>query len=146
MKTTIKSFVALFACLAVIACGEKKKEETAKKEKYCGVELTGFQVIDLKAIANRGFNASEDDQVLIKKIVNDVNALFDSKYEIGMAFFMKDDNKVGMYIMGPDDPAVTEKVMCYLLGTNMDNVLPKERNLLYYTGNHNNIVAGIKSK
>lgn len=146
MKTTIKSFITLLACLAIVSCGDKKKEETVKKEKYCGVELTGFQVIDLKTIANSGFTGTEEDKKLVQKIVNDVNALFEGKYEIGMSFFMKDKDKVGMYILGPDDPAVTEKVMCYLLGTNMDNVLPKERNLLYYTGDHNNIVAGIRSK
>jgi len=148
MKTTMKSLIALFACLAIVSCGqsEKKKEEFAKKDKYCGIELTGFEVIDLKTLANSGFKGTEADQKLIKDIVNEVNDLFEDKYEIGMAFIMKDNEKAGIYIQGPDDAAVVEKVCCHLLGKDMDGRLPKERKLLYYTEAHTNIVAGVQTK
>ena len=148
MKTTMKSLIALFACLAIVSCGqgEKKKEESAVKEKYCGIELTGFEVIDLKTLVNSGFKGTEEDTKLIQKIVNDVNDLFEDKYEIGMSFILKDKDKVAIYIQGPEEPAVVEKVCCYLLGSDVDSILPKERKLLYYTEAHTNIVAGIQTK
>lgn len=148
MKNTIIKGMSVLACFAFIACGqnEKKKEEFAPKEKYCGVELTGFEVLDLKNVLKNQVPVSAADEALNQKLVNNIDSLTGGTQQIGMRIFYKDKDKVSMYVQGPDDAAVTEKVCCYLLGAELDTQLPKQRNVLYYTEKSDNIVAGIKSK
>jgi hypothetical protein len=141
---TIKGFIAVVACTAIISCGKGKDEKP--KEKYCGVELSGFEVIDLKAVIDKGFTATDEDNKLMKDIVNDINDLFGDKYEIGMSIFMKDKDAVGMYFVGPDDAAVVEKISCHILGKDYEGRLPKNKKLLFYTNDHNTIVAAVKTK
>ena len=140
----IKSFMILAVCAAIVSCGERK--DTKPKEKYCGVELSGFEVIDLKGIIDKGFKTTDEDNKLMKDIVNEINDLFDDKYEIGMSIFMRDKDVVGMYFVGPDDAAVVEKISCHILGKDYDGRLPKNKKLLFYTNAHSSLVAAIKTK
>ncbi|OIQ16288.1 MAG: hypothetical protein BM557_10475 [Flavobacterium sp. MedPE-SWcel] len=123
-----------------------KKQHEAPKEKYCGIEVTGFEIMDLKTIANKGYTYTDEDKALAGDMMRAVEEIPNNSYKAKFSFFMKDENTIGMYIIGPDDQAAVEKISCLLLQEDFDGRLPENRKLLFYTDDHANLVAAIKSK
>ena len=61
-------------------------------------------------------------------------------------FFMRNNEKIGLYVLGPNDQKEIEKISCLLLKEDFDGRLPEERELLFYTNDHNTLLAAVKSK
>lgn len=141
-KIIFKSALIIFMGMTVIGCG--KKQEVV--EKYCGVEMSGFEVIDAKTAGNAGYNYTEDDKKLLVDITKAVHELFNNELEIEFFFFMKDSDKIGMYIIAPEDQKTVETISCYLLKNNFEGRLPENKNLIFYTDKHETLVAAIKNK
>lgn len=143
MKTSIiKSALAIFTVVVMASCG--KKQEV--KEKYCGLEMSGFEVMDAKMIGNKGYEYTAEDKDLLVDITEQVHKLFNDELEIEFFFFMKDKDKIGMYIIAPDDKEVVEVISCYLLKNDFEGRLPSNKNLIFYTDKHETLVAAIKNK
>ena len=143
MKTSIiKSALAIFTVVVMVSCG--KKQEV--KEKYCGLEMSGFEVMDAKMIGNKGYEYTAEDKDLLVDITEQVHKLFNDELEIEFFFFMKDKDKIGMYIIAPDDKEVVEVISCYLLKNDFEGRLPSNKNLIFYTDKHETLVAAIKNK
>lgn len=143
MKTSIiKSALAIFTVVVMAGCG--KKQEV--KEKYCGLEMSGFEVMDAKMIGNKGYEYTAEDKDLLVDITEQVHKLFNDELEIEFFFFMKDKDKIGMYIIAPDDKEVVEVISCYLLKNDFEGRLPSNKNLIFYTDKHETLVAAIKNK
>lgn len=143
MKTSIiKSALAIFTVVVMAGC-EKKQEV---KEKYCGLEMSGFEVMDAKMISNKGYEYTAEDKDLLVDITEQVHKLFNDELEIEFFFFMKDKDKIGMYIIAPDDKEVVEVISCYLLKNDFEGRLPSNKNLIFYTDKHETLVAAIKNK
>jgi len=143
MKTSIiKSALAIFTVVVMVGCG--KKQEV--KEKYCGLEMSGFEVMDAKMIGNKGYEYTAEDKDLLVDITEQVHKLFNDELEIEFFFFMKDKDKIGMYIIAPDDKEVVEVISCYLLKNDFEGRLPSNKNLIFYTDKHETLVAAIKNK
>lgn len=143
MKTSIiKSALAIFTVVVMAGC-EKKQEV---KEKYCGLEMSGFEVMDAKMIGNKGYEYTAEDKDLLVDITEQVHKLFNDELEIEFFFFMKDKDKIGMYIIAPDDKEVVEVISCYLLKNDFEGRLPSNKNLIFYTDKHETLVAAIKNK
>ncbi|AXG75181.1 hypothetical protein DVK85_13465 [Flavobacterium arcticum] len=143
MKTTIKTLLVLITCFTLANCNKKQE---APKEKYCGVEITGFEIMDLKTIGNKGYTYTDADKVLAGDMMEAVDKMLGKTDAVKFSYFMRDENTIGMYVIGPDDQAEVEKISCFLLKEDFDGRLPKERKLLFYTNDHNTLVAAIKSK
>ncbi|WP_094414232.1 hypothetical protein [Flavobacterium cyanobacteriorum] len=124
-----------------ISCGHKAEI----KEKYCGVEMSGFEVLDYKKMGDDGYDYTEDDKLLLSELKTGINNLFDNKEAIEVYFAMKDKGRIALYIVAPDDKAMVEKISCYVLASGFKN-LPPSRNLLFYTNEHNSLVAAVKTK
>jgi hypothetical protein len=139
---TIKTALLLLIAFTITNCGQKQEP----KEKYCGIEISGFEVIDLKAIGDKGFNYTEEDRSTERGLTAELNALFDNTKNIKVIFFMKTDDTIGMYIMAPDDQQVVEKISCHILTNTFNGRLPENRKLLFYTDAHDTLVAAIKTK
>ncbi|MNK07699.1 hypothetical protein D3C87_256160 [compost metagenome] len=143
MKTSIiKSALAIFTVVVMLSCG--KKQEV--KEKYCGLEMSGFEVMDAKMIGNKGYEYTAEDKDLLVDITEQVHKLFNDELEIEFFFFMKDKDKIGMYIIAPDDKEAVEVISCYLLKNDFEGRLPSNKNLIFYTDKHETLVAAIKNK
>lgn len=143
MKTSIiKSALAIFTVVVIAGCG--KKQEV--KEKYCGLEMSGFEVMDAKMIGNKGYEYTAEDKDLLVDITEQVHKLFNDELEIEFFFFMKDKDKIGMYIIAPDDKEFVEVISCYLLKNDFEGRLPSNKNLIFYTDKHETLVAAIKNK
>lgn len=140
MKTTFKFFTFIF-CIALTACGGK--QEAA--DKYCGKELSAFQVMDLKKIGDQGYTFSDEDNKLAADMIAALNGLYETSPEIQIGFIMKEADKIGLYVLVPDATYV-EKASCYLLQNDFDGRLPKTRNLVFYSKGTNDLLAGIRSK
>ncbi|NDI98206.1 hypothetical protein GWA97_03880 [Flavobacterium sp. LaA7.5] len=143
MKTTIKTLLVLITCFTLVNCNKKQDEP---KEKYCGIEITGFEVMDLKTIRNEGYTYTDEDKSLAGDMMDAVNKMLGKEDAIKFSYIMKDANTIAMYVIGPNDQAEVEKISCFLLKEDFDGRLPKERKLLFYTDDHNTLVAAIKSK
>lgn len=141
-KAIIKSALIIFMSMTIIGCG--KKQEV--KEKYCGVEMSGFDVMDAKSLGSKGYDYTPDDKKLLVDVTEAVHKLFNDELEIEFFFFMKDSNKIGMYIIAPDDQSIVETISCYLLRNNFEGRLPENKNLIFYTDKHETLVAAIKNK
>lgn len=141
-KFIIKSALIIFTGMTIIGCGQKQEV----KEKYCGVEMSGFEVMDAKTAGNKGYDYTEDDKKLLVDITEAVHQLFNDELEIEFFFFMKTSDKIGMYIIAPEDQKIVETISCYLLKNNFDGRLPENKNLIFYTDKHETLVAAIKSK
>lgn len=143
MKTSIiKSALTIFTVIALTGCVQKQEV----KEKYCGLEMSGFEVMDAKMIGNKGYEYTAEDKDLLVDVTDGVHKLFNDELEIEFFFFMKDKDKIGMYIIAPDDKEVVEKISCYLLKNDFEERLPATRNLIFYTDKHETLVAAVKSK
>ena len=142
MKTIFKPLAVACLLLTLISCGQKQEP----KEKYCGYEVSGFEVIDLKAAGDKGYTYTDEDKKLAADITAAINGLFDTNKDIKIGFILKTDAKIGLYILGPDDGESVEKISCYLLQNNFDGRLPEERRLLFYTETNQTIVAAIRNK
>ncbi len=143
MKTIIKILLTLFTCFTLTNCGQKKE---GPKDKYCGTEITGFEVMDLKTIRNKGYTYTDEDKELAGDMMDAVNKMLGKEDAVKFSYIMKDENTIAMYVLGPNDQAEVEKISCLLLKEDFDGRLPKERKLLFYTDDHNTLVAAIKTK
>lgn len=140
-KLIVKSIFVLFIIASLTGCG---KNET--KEVYCGVEMSSFQAMELKKTGNAGYNFSDDDKKLAADVIEKLNAMFDNKYKFNLGFIERDNEKISLYVIVPDDKEVIEKVSCYLLQNDFEGRLPKTRNLLFYTEAYDKLLIGIKNK
>ncbi len=133
--------IALAAlCISVIGCGQKSEPV----EKYCGLEVPGFEVINLKSLGDKGYEYSDEDNKLAGDMMDAVKQNFNADIRLG--FIKRNDNEFAAYILGPSDQEVVEKISCYLLENNFDNRLPEMRWLLFYTDDHSSLVAAVKTK
>lgn len=139
MNTTIKAALSVL-CIILIGCGQK----TEPAEKYCGLEIPGFEVINLKSLGDKGYEYSDADNKLAGDIMDVVKENFNT--DVKLAFVKRDDAEIAMYIIGPSDQGVVEKISCYLLENDFDSRLPAKRSLLFYTDDHSSLVAAVKSK
>ncbi len=138
---TIKIFTFFSLLILGVSCGHKAEV----KEKYCGVEMSGFEVLDYKKMGDAGYDYSEADKLLLDELTSGVNALFEDKQKVEIYFAMKDADKIAIYIVAPDDKVMVEKIACYILKSEFKN-LPVNRNVLFYTNEHNSLVAAVKTK
>lgn len=139
MKATIIS-TFLLTVLTLTGCGKKVE----LKEKYCGVEIAGFEVINIKSLGDKGYDYSDDDNKLAGDIMDKIKELYNT--DVRLAFVSKDQNEMAMYILGPSDTEVVEKISCYLLVNDFDGRLPETRKLLFYADEHSSLVAAVKTK
>lgn len=143
MKFAVKSLFIVFITLSLVGC---KKTQDPPKEKYCGIEMTGFEVMDSKTIAKKGYNHTSADKELSGDMMAAIDSMSGEAYDVNFSFFMRDNEKIGLYVIGPDDQAEVEKISCLLLTEDFDGRLPEERELLFYTNDHSTLLAAIKSK
>lgn len=133
--------VSLWA-FALLSCKGEKQEI---KEKYCGVEMTGYEVMDYKTMGNKGYTYSDADKALHSKLTDTLNKMFKDEHDIVVSFAYKDNDKMALYIVAPDDKAIVEKISCYLLQTRIEG-MPTNKNVMFYTEDHNTLVAAVKTK
>jgi hypothetical protein len=141
MKNNMRFLTIAAAAIILASCGQKQE----RKELYCGFEMSGFEVMDYKSIGNKGYTYSDADKALHAKLTESVNGLFDNKHDIKVAFVFKDNDKIALYVIAPSDKAMVEKISCYLLKENIEG-LPKNRSLMFYTNEHDTLVAAVKTK
>ena len=135
----IKSLYIFSAALLLTACGQNEKP----KELYCGIGMSAFEVMDAKSAA-ANFKYTEADKVLLTGVTQEVKAIAGDK-PAEVYFFQKDEKFIGIYIVAPDDKALVEKISCALLKSTLDG-LPDTRKVVFYTNEHNNLVAAVKTK
>lgn len=143
MKIITKGALIIALSLLMVNC---KKTQDPPKEKYCGIEMTGFEVMDSKTIAKKGYTHTSADKELSGDMMAAIDSISGKAYEVNFSFFMRDKEKIGLYVIGPNDQAEVEKISCLLLTEDFDGRLPEERELLFYTNDHNTLLAAIKSK
>jgi hypothetical protein len=147
MKTITKTFILLSA-IALTSCGQGSKKDDgqpAVAEKYCGQEISGYEVMDLKALGNN-YKYTEEDNKLHNDLAAEVNKQFNDTVKVELFFTQRTPEIISMYVMAPDDKAIVEKVSCYIMQNDFNGRLPKTRKLLFYTPKHNTLVAAIKTK
>lgn len=137
----MKRILPFLAVFILFSCGQQQE----RKELYCGIEMSGFEVIDFKTMANKGYAYTEEDKALHEKLTEGVKQLLDNKEEIQISFAFKENDTIALFIIAPSDKEIVEKISCYLLKEDFDG-FPKNRNLMFYTNEHNTIVAGVKNK
>lgn len=142
MKTLYKTIAIVLIGFTLTSCGEEQKP----REKYCGIEMSGFEVMDLKSLRNKGYEHTTEDKELAGDMMDAVKSISDNEYEAKFSFFMRDENAIGLYIVAPNDSAAVEKISCLLLEEDFNGRLPKQRKLLFYTDEHETILAAIKTK
>ena len=140
MKTA-KFLPILAILLIVISCGHKAEI----KEKYCGVEMSGFEVLDYKKMGDAGYDYTKEDKILLEQLTLGINGLFKDKEKVEVYFAMKNAEKIAIYIVAPDDKTMVEQISCFILNSQLQN-LPAHRNILFYTNAHNTLVAAVKTK
>lgn len=137
MKKTITT--SALALLLLASCGQTEKP----KELYCGIGMSAFEVIDAKTLA-ANFKYSEEDKTLLGEVTKAVTAI-DTTKKIDVYFFNHKPEEIGVYIVAPDDKALVEKISCNILKSTITG-LPATRKVVFYTNDHNNLVAAVKTK
>jgi hypothetical protein len=136
----MKKVVLSIAFVVISACAHKAEI----KEKYCGIEMSGFEVLDYKKMGDDGYNYTTEDKVLLNELTTNINRLFNNKEKIEVYFADKTKDNIAVYIVAPDDKVMVEKISCYILKAEFNN-MPPNRNLLFYTNEHNTLVAAVKT-
>lgn len=137
----MRKIVLALIMLTLISCGQKQE----RKELYCGQEMSSFEVMDYKAMNDKGFTYNAADKDLYNKLLEGITNHAANDVEVQLSFAHKDNDKIALLIIAPSDKAIVEKISCYLLQANLDG-FPKNRNLLFYTNEHNTLVAAVKNK
>lgn len=137
----MKRILPFLAACILISCGQQQE----RKELYCGIEMSGFEVMDFKTMANRRYNYTDEDKALHTQLTEGVNQLLDNKEDVQISFAFKENDTIALFIIAPSDKEIVEKISCYLLKEDFKG-FPKNRNLLFYTNEHDTLVAGVKSK
>lgn len=133
--------VTLFILATILSCGHKAEV----KEKYCGMEMSGFEVLDYKKKGDAGYDYTKEDKILLEQLTLGINGLFKDKEKVEVYFATKSVEKIAIYIVAPDDKAMVEQISCYILNSQFQN-MPTNRNILFYTNAHNTLVAAVKTK
>jgi len=105
--------------------------------------MGAFEVLDAKKAADN-FSYTDSDKALLADITAMVKAFAGDK-PAEVYFFQKDDKSIGIFIVAPDDKALVEKISCGILNSTLAD-LPNARKVVFYTNDHNNLVAAVKSK
>ncbi len=140
-ESTISTFILGLCGLMLIAC-----DTQPPLDKYCGQELTNTQVIGIKTQGENSYEYSDADLDLLADLTTEVQELFNDTLVIEVFFFLKDRDRIGLYLIGPDDKAVLKKISCYLLDKETTDRLPMDRYLLFYSNENEDLVAGIRKK
>ncbi len=138
----LKSAMLLLSAVAMVSCGQKQEP----KERYCGKDISGFEVMDLKKLGET-YKFTEADNKLALDVQNVLTKMAaDKKAEIEVGMIVHDKERIGFYIIVPEDPEIIEASSCYLLQNDMGGRLPKSRKLLFYAKDHNSLLAAITNK
>jgi hypothetical protein len=142
MKTIFKTLTVTTVFALAVSCGEKQEI----KELGCGAEMSGYEVMDVKALGNTPFTYSEENRKLALEMTDMVNKALGTGEEIKIAFVKIDDKDFAAFVVGPADVAEVEKISCLLVNNDFGGRLPQNRKYIYYTEDHNTLVAAIKNK
>lgn len=142
MKIIFKTVLVTAVLTLAVSCGEKQEV----KELGCGAEMSGYEVMDVKALGNTPFTYSEENRKLALEMTDMVNKAMGTGDEIKIAFVKIDDKDFAAFVVGPADVAEVEKISCVLVNDDFGGRLPQNRKFLYYTEDHNTLVAAIKNK
>lgn len=65
---------------------------------------------------------------------------------IEVFFFLSNEKEIGVYVFGPKDDKIIEKMSCAIMTNEYVNHVPEMRYMLYYATDEDPLLAGIKSK
>lgn len=135
----MKIIASAYAVLLLASCGQKEKP----KEMYCGIGMSAFEVIDAKTMASN-FKYTDADRALLDSVTAEIGRAYSEK-EVKVYFYNHKPAELGVYVVGPDDKAVVEKIACTVLQSKQPG-LPKLRKVVFYTDAHSSLVAAVKTK
>lgn len=136
------SVVMLVSAIAMVSCGQKQEPQ----ERYCGKDIPAFEVIDLKNLGNTYKYSDEDNKLALEVQDSLKNKFAAKKADIQIGMIMHDKDRIGFYIVVPDDKKIIEESSCYLLQNDFGGRLPKTRKLLFYAKDQNTLLAAITNK
>ena len=115
------------------------------KEKYCGFEMSEDEVVDVKT-RGIGYKYSHNDMEIQSEIADIAQKVGGDSIIIEVFFFLSNENELGIYLFGPNDPKLIEKMDCAIINAKYKNKVPSKKYILYYETDKEPLLAGIKSQ
>ena len=132
------SSIAFFSC-------EMVGTNPVRQKKYCGVEMSEREVMDVTT-RGKGFDYSDKDMELHSEIAYFAQEIGGDSAIIEVFFILSNKNELGIYLSGPNNPEIIEKMICAILTRKYKNQVPSIRYILYYDENpEGRLIAKIKS-
>lgn len=136
--------VSLASVLAVffVTC----KNRQTGNEKYCGYTLTREEAVAIKTEGSKTHRYTDGDLEELAEITTTIQNLFNDTLEMEVFYFLRDEQRIGIYINCSDNPEVLGKISCLLLGDKFKKMLPPDKYILFYSDESSGLVAGVKSR
>ncbi len=119
--------------LSVVSCASSVKNSL--KEKYCGVEITPIEVIEISNWSAQNLNVYDvKNGSEIYSEINDsirYNIPDSIIFELFLTKLTKDEVVIDSYL--PPDKELIEKIACILMNTQFSNIVPEQRKIRFFS-------------
>jgi hypothetical protein len=127
-----------------INCGSESSTNSNIK-KYCGYEMPGNEVTDVRTRGQQ-YNYSDKDMEIHSEIAAFAQDIGGDSIVIEVFFFLSNEKELGIYLFGPKDFQLIEKMSCAIINGKYKERVPPKKYILYYETNKEPLLAGIKSE
>jgi hypothetical protein len=125
-------------------CGSESSRNT-DTQKYCGYEMSDKEVIDVRT-RGQHYDYSDKDMELHSEIAAFAQDIGGDSIIIEVFFFLSNEKELGIYLFGPKNFQIIEKMNCAILNGKYKKPVPTRKYILYYETDKEPLLAGIKSK
>jgi len=140
-----KLLYVLWLSLVVFCSCELGNTNPVRQKKYCGIEMSEREVVDIIK-RGKGYNYSDKDWEVHSEIAYFAQEIGGDSAIIEVFFILSTQNELGIYLSGPNNPKIIEKMICAILTRKYKNQIQPKRYILYYDENaEGRLIAKIKS-
>jgi hypothetical protein len=136
--------VLMISSLIFYGC-EVRSTNNITQKRYCGVEMSEREVVEVIR-RGKGYEYSDKDMELHSEIAYFAQEIGGDSIIIEVFFILSNKNELGIYLSGPNNVAIIDKMICAILTRKYKNQIPTIKYILYYDEtDENQLIAKIKS-
>ena len=136
--------ILMISSLIFYGCEVGSTNKISQK-RYCGVEMSEREVVEVIR-RGKGYEYSDKDMELHSEIAYFAQEIGGDSIIIEVFFILSNKNELGIYLSGPNNVTIIDKMICAILTRKYKNQIPTIKYILYYDeSDEERLIAKIKS-